>query len=79
MAFDPTIPQNGTDIDAVEIRDQLNALNDRIVALEAALAGTAQNPNLGPLNIALSDPPTRPEVQQMLDFMNTLLNQITRV
>ena len=33
MAFDPTIPQNGDDIDAVEMRAQLNALNDRIVAL----------------------------------------------
>ncbi len=79
MAFDPTKPQNGTDIDAVEIRAQLNALNDRIVALEAALANTAQNPSLGTLSLALSDPPTRTEVQQMLDFLNTLMNQITRV
>ena len=79
MPFDPTKPSNNSDLSSQEIRNQLNALNDRIVALEAALAGTAQNPNLGPLNIALSDPPTRPEVQQMLDFLNTLLNQITRV
>ena len=79
MPYDPLYPADGILIRAVELRTQLNALNDRIVALEAALAGTAQNPNLGPLNIALSDPPTRPEVQQMLDFQNTLLNQITRV
>ena len=79
MAFDPTIPQNGDDIDAVEMRAQFNALNDRIVALEAALANTAQNPNLGTFNIALSDPPTRAEVQAILDVLNTLINQITRV
>ena len=81
MAFDPTKPQIGDDIDAAEIRAQFNALNDRIIALEAALANTAQNPNLSTLSIALSDPPTptRAQVQQMLDFMNTLLNQITRV
>ena len=77
--FDPTKPANATKVVAAELRSQFNGLNDRIVALEAALAGTAQNPNLGPLNIALSDPPTRTEVQQMLDFLNTLLNQITRV
>ena len=79
MPFDPTKPADGSPNSASEMRAQLTALNDRIVALEAALANTAQNPNLGPLNIALSDPPTRTEVQQMLDFLNTLLNQITRV
>ena len=79
MPFDPTKPQNGDDLDAAEIRAQFNALNDRIVALEAALDATAQNPNLSTLNLALSDPPTRAEVQQMLDFLNTLLTQITRV
>ena len=44
-----------------------------------ALGGTAQNPNLGTLNVSLDDPPTRPQVQAMLDQLNTLLNQITRV
>ena len=79
MPFDPTKPANGSPNSAAEMRAQLTALNDRIVALEAAVSNTAQNPNLSTLNIALSDPPTRAEVQQMLDFMNTLLNQITRV
>ena len=61
------------------MRAQSTALNDRIVALEAALANTAQTPNLSTLNIALSDPPTRAEVQQMVDFLSPLPNQITRV
>ena len=77
--FDPTKPANGSPNSSAEMRAQLTALNDRINTLEAALANTAQNPNLSTLNIALSDPPTRPEVQQILDFMNTLLNQIIRV
>ena len=39
MAFDPTIPQNGTDIDAVEIRDQLNGLKALIDAVPAGRPG----------------------------------------
>ena len=41
--------------------------------------GQAQNPNLGTLNLSVTDPPTRPEVQQILDQFNALLNQITRM
>ena len=51
----------------------------RIAALQAALSGTARNPNLGTLSLALDDPPTRPQVQQILDAYNALLNQLTRV
>jgi hypothetical protein len=39
MAFDPTKPQNGTDIDAVEIRNQLNGLKALIDAVPAGPAG----------------------------------------
>ena len=79
MPYDPTYPADGILIRAVEMRNQLNALNDRITALETALAGTALNPNLSQLSIALSEPPARAEVQQIVDLLNTLLNQITRV
>ncbi len=41
MAFDPTKPQNGTDIDAVEIRDQLNGLKGLIDAIPAGPQGPA--------------------------------------
>ena len=47
--------------------------------LAAQIAGTAQNPNVGTFNIALSDPPTRAEVQAILDFVNALVNSLTRV
>lgn len=39
MAFDPTKPQNGDDIDAVEIRNQLNGLKSLIDAIPAGPAG----------------------------------------
>ena len=95
MPFDPTKPTEGAPLDAAVIRAQLIALNDAIAAgvpgpqgpqgevsnatLAAQIAGTAQNPNVGTFNITLSDPPTRAEVQAILDFMNALVNSLTRV
>ena len=34
---------------------------------------------LGTLSLSPDDPPTRPQVQAMLDLLNTLLTQLTRV
>jgi hypothetical protein len=93
--FDPTIPPDGAFATGAALRGQFNGLKALIdaipagpagppgevsnVTLAAQIAGTAQNPNVGPLNIALSDPPTRAEVQAILDFMNALVNSLTRV
>ena len=79
MSFDPALPANGSPTSSAEMRAQLTALADRITALELALSGTAQNPNLSSLSIFIDDPPTRQQAQAMLDQLNTLLNQITRV
>lgn len=86
MAFDPTKPADHAEIIAAELRGQFTALaalltaqDARLAALEAALGGTAKNPNLGTLSLSLDDPPNRPQVQAILDQLNTLLNQITRV
>jgi len=38
MPFDPNIPQAGTDIDAVQMRGQLNSLKTLIDAIESVLA-----------------------------------------
>ena len=46
--------------------------------LQTALAGTALNPNVGTLSLALSDPPTLAEVQAILDFLNALSQSLTR-
>ncbi len=86
MAFNPTLPLEGSEIDAAELRAQFNALNDliaaqtaRIDSLELALSHTAQNPNLSPLNLTLNDPPTKDQVIEFVNAFNALLNQITRV
>ncbi len=36
MPFDPTLPANGSQIVSAELRDQFNALNERIETLEQA-------------------------------------------
>ena len=76
MAFNPALPVDGSLMEASQRRDQFNGLKLRF---GQAVAGTAQNPNMSTLNIPLSDPPTRPEVQQIIVAFNTLLNRITRV
>ncbi|MBL9117861.1 MAG: hypothetical protein JNJ83_22825 [Verrucomicrobiaceae bacterium] len=45
MPFDPSLPQANTEIDAEQMRDQLNALNDDIQtrATNAALASAIEN------------------------------------
>ena len=47
-------------------------------AITAAIAGTPHNPSLTPLSLTVSDPPTQAEMQALVDFVNALLNQITR-
>ena len=86
MPFDPSLPADHSPNSSAEMRGQLTALKAlidaqqaQIAALQSALSGTAQNPNLGTLNLSLDDPPNRPQVQAMLDQLNTMLNQITRV
>ena len=63
MPFDPAQPADHSPFSSQVMRDQLNALADRIAALELVVSGTARNPNLSTLNLALDDPPTRPQVQ----------------
>jgi hypothetical protein len=46
-------------------------------ALDAAIAGTAQNPSaLSPLSLTISDPPTQAEVQSIVDAYNSLLSAL---
>ncbi len=61
------------------MRAQLTRSTSASSRSKRARVNTAQNPNLDPLNIALSDPSMRAEVHQMLDFLNTLQTQNTRV
>jgi len=47
--------------------------------LDAAIAGTAQNPSgIAPLALTISDPPTQGEVQAIMDAYNALLAALQR-
>ena len=93
MAFNPTLPVNGSDIYASELRAQFNGLKAlvdaqavqiaaqaaQITALAAALANTAQNPSVSQMTLGLNDPPSQVQLQAIYDTLNTLINQLVRV
>ena len=91
MAFDPNKPVAGDDLDAVLIRNQLNALKALIDAqaaqianlqgqINAAIAGTANNiPGVSPLNLTVSNnPPQQWEVQPIAVKVDQLINTLLR-
>ena len=51
----------------------------QIAALQTALADTAHNTNVGTFSTSMSDPPSRDSVQAILDVLNALITQLTRV
>ena len=91
MAFDPNKPAPGDDLDAVLIRNQLNALKALIDAqaaqiaslqaqLNAAIAGTSNNSNgVGNLSLTINNnPPQNFEVQPIADKLDELINALRR-
>jgi len=80
MAFDPTKPVAGAEIDANELRDQLNALKALYDAQQAKWDTLAtQLADITPLNIMVSDPPTTNEVQSLVYQMDAILAAIKSV
>lgn len=91
MAFDPAKPAPGDDLDAVLIRNQLNALKALIDAqaaqianlqaqLNAAIAGSSTNSNgVGNLSLTINNnPPQNWEVQPIADKVDELINALRR-
>ena len=91
MPFDPAKPAPGDDLDAVLIRNQLNALKALIDAqaaqlaslqsqLSAAIAGTSSNSNaVANLGLTISNnPPQQGEVQPIADKLDELINSLRR-
>ena len=91
MAFDPAKPAPGDDLDAVLIRNQLNALKALIDAqaaqianlqaqLNAAIAGSSTNSNgVGNLSLTINNnPPQQFEVQPIADKVDELINALRR-
>ncbi len=91
MAFDPTKPAPGDDLDAVLVRSQLNALKALIDAqaaqianlqaqLNAAIATTSSNSNgVASLGLVIgNNPPQQFEVQPIADKLDELINALRR-
>ena len=83
MPFDPTKPVEQTEIDAVELRNQFNALKAlidaqqaQITALQSQLAGKALMPLMQAFDSALNDPPTTDDLQKIVDWMNNVLGEL---
>ena len=76
MPFDPNLPQENTPVDAAQMRDQLNGLND---AIANGIAGTSSNSNaVGTLGLAVNNPPTQADVQTIADKIDELINALRR-
>jgi hypothetical protein len=91
MSFDPTKPAPGDDLDAVLVRNQLNALKALIDAqaaqitslqsqISGVLAQTSSNSNgVGNLSLTISNnPPQQWEVQPIADKLDELINALRR-
>lgn len=91
MPFDPAKPAPGDDLDAVLIRNQLNALKALIDAqavqitslqgqLAGAIAGTSSNSNgVGTLSLSIgNNPPQQSDVQPIADKLDELINTLRR-
>ena len=91
MPFNPAKPAPGDDLDAVLVRNQLNALKALIDAqagqiaslqaqLTAAIAGTANNiPGVSALNLVINNnPPQQSDVQPIADKVDELINSLRR-
>lgn len=85
MPFDPTLPQAGTPVDAVQMRAQLTALNDEIQTrataadLANAIAGTSNNSNgVGTLGQGADSSYNQGQMQALLDKVDELINALRR-
>ncbi len=70
MPFDPTMPQQNTEVDAPQMRAQLNALHDLILALTTRADGldatvATQAAQIAALWVALANTAQNPAISQM--------------
>lgn len=89
MPFDPNLPQANTEIDAVQMRDQLNGLNDLISAkpssaevsnaVNGAIAGTSNNSNaVGQMSLSADPSYNQAQMQQISDKLDELILALRR-
>jgi hypothetical protein len=84
MAFNPSLPVNGSQIVAGELRGQLNALKALIDAQAAQIADLQNQINdralkpaaMGYLNISFSSAPSVQNLMEMEGFINDLVQAL---
>ena len=85
MPYDPTKPANGSPIASVELRAQLNALNDDTqtratqAALGAGIGTTSSNSNaVATLGATADSNYNQGQLQLVLDKLDELINALRR-
>ena len=87
--FDPNLPQENTEIDAVEMRAQLNALNDDIqtrstvvlmnATVASAVSGTSNNSNsVGQLGMSADGSYNQGQMQDVMNKLDELIAALRR-
>jgi hypothetical protein len=75
--FDPTKPAANSPILSAELRNQLNALNDRLSTLETEVTGVFANANsVDTLTVAFSNPPTTADLEAIRTKLNELISAL---
>ena len=87
MPFDPTLPAANSPISSQELRNQFTALQAEIddrpdfgnlsQAIQEQTAGNVSE--LDNLPLIVSDPPTRAQVQEIVDKLNDLMTALKRL
>ena len=89
MPFDPNLPQANTEIDAVQMRAQLNGLNDLISAkpslgevnnaVSLGIQGTSNNSNaVGQMSLNVDPNYSQAQMQQISDNLDELILALRR-
>ncbi len=87
--FDPNLPQENTEIDAVEMRAQLNALNDDIqtrstvnlmnATVANAVSGTSSNSNsVATLDMSADSSYSQGQLQDVMNKLDELIAALRR-
>jgi hypothetical protein len=89
MPFDPNLPQANTEIDAVQMRAQLNGLNDLISAkpsvgevanaVSLGIQGSSNNSNAeGQMSLSADGSYNSSQLQQVMDKLDELILALRR-
>ena len=59
-----------------DFQSQLNALKAQVAALQQQVATRAPVPNVGDLSIGFEDPPSRQNLEDLQDYIESLVNAL---